>query len=306
MTDVRDKIGNIRQTILGLEPSITRSIDLYRKRIKDFESQHPENVTLYPATYWKDVMYVDALVKLRVFIETNFSVFETMGVLALARYVLELTVWVKLLGLDERYGLLYYRMLLKESQDYHEKLAAQCEREIALLKKLDSQETEALARLRKSNNGVSADDSWVLSDAIDQEAAELFSLYADDAKTRGYGFQAHLVERQPLQTARQTAAEISGLISEFDKDCPVNITDLRKERWNWEKAARSVGMIEEYDFVYSYTSRLLHAKPSSLATDQKSLEESEMYLFLRYMCVKMVEIGRITHGYLGVVDKALH
>ncbi len=49
-------------------------------------------------------------------------------------------------------------------------------------------------------------------------------------------------------------------------------------------------MEHEYDFIYSYTSRLLHATPASLTTDQKNLEPREVLVFLRYVHVRLLEI----------------
>ncbi len=48
-------------------------------------------------------------------------------------------------------------------------------------------------------------------------------------------------------------------------------------------------MIEQYEFLYSYTSRLLHATPVSIFTNQKNLEPEEMRLFLEYVYVSMLD-----------------
>ena len=47
----------------------------------------------------------DCLVRLRLFTEQNFSFVETMGVISVARYIFELSVWLQLFKLDPRYGL---------------------------------------------------------------------------------------------------------------------------------------------------------------------------------------------------------
>ena len=60
----------------------------------------------------------DCLVRLRLFTEQNFNFIETMGVLAVARYIFELRVWIKLFKLDTRYGLVYYAQLLETQHRY--------------------------------------------------------------------------------------------------------------------------------------------------------------------------------------------
>ena len=59
---------------------------------------------------------------------------------------------------------------------------------------------------------------------------------------------------------------------------------------NWKQRAAIVGMAAEYDFVYSYTSRLLHATPPSITTDQKNLEPGEIEMFLRYVKVAIMDM----------------
>ena len=76
----------------------------------------------------------------------------------------------------------------------------------------------------------------------------------------------------------------------FKKSCPDSARKKCFAKWNLKDHARSVGMDQAYDLIYSYTSRLLHAAPFSILTDQKNLEPSEMVLFLDYMYVSMLDV----------------
>mgnify|MGYP003604510971 FL=1 len=64
--------------------------------------------------------------------------------------------------------------------------------------------------------------------------------------------------------------------------------------------AETVDLLAEYDFIYAFTSKLRHATPASITTDQKNLEPAEMVVFLRYIDVKIQDIldlaGRYQHG----------
>jgi hypothetical protein len=56
--------------------------------------------------------------------------------------------------------------------------------------------------------------------------------------------------------------------------------------------AEAAGLRDQFAFVYAYTSRLLHATPTSLTTNQKNLELAEMKMLLNFVfvsCVEMIE-----------------
>jgi hypothetical protein len=59
---------------------------------------------------------------------------------------------------------------------------------------------------------------------------------------------------------------------------------LAGPRWNWRDRADEVGMSAQYDFFYSYTSKLLHSTPMNLITE-KALSPSETLTMLEYAFV---------------------
>ena len=58
-------------------------------------------------------------------------------------------------------------------------------------------------------------------------------------------------------------------------------------------------MLDEYSFIYGYTSKLLHATPASLTTDQKNLEANEMGVFLRYIYVRLLDVIEMAENQLA-------
>ena len=69
---------------------------------------------------------------------------------------------------------------------------------------------------------------------------------------------------------------------------------IKQEKdWNWKEQATAIGMSDQYEFIYSFTSRLLHATPVSLTTNQKLLEPEEMRIFLEYIYVSLLDILRL-------------
>lgn len=134
---------------------------------------------------------------------------------------------------------------------------------------------------------------------IDARAARAFSLYSDQAQFKGYAFQAHLVESQYLPGVLTRIDQIKEEKQSFERELPGDVralcTSLCGKKWNWRLQAQTVQMETDYSFVYGYASRLLHAKPSSITTDQKNLTPDEVKVFLKYVHVRfleMIEMGQ--------------
>jgi len=249
----------------------------------------------WSANDWRRNTFGNALVRLRQLTENNFQFIETLGVLAVARYVFELSVWLHLFQKDSRYSLVYYRELLETQRKYYEDAEAQLRREIALLKRFEEKDKEATKEVIQPSSGerVISEIGKMISNAmrqVDAEASRNFSLYLDDARTNGYGFQAYLVEKKALPPVEQAIRDIKKEIQDFESRVPKDVQNLTRGRWNWRRMAEQVGLVDEHDYIYSFASRLLHATPASLTTDAKNLELSEICIFLRYVYVKILEL----------------
>lgn len=238
------------------------------------------------------------MVRLRLFAENNFTVIETMGVVAAARYIFELAVWLRLFQLERLYGLVYFDQLLATQEKFYKDTLKQLRAEVEWLKALEGKEAashrEALLTAGKSISASRAIDVvsklGSVSTQLDSEAARRFSLYADDARKNGYGFQAFLVESKAVPKVEQAVTAIAAERQAFNLRAAASIRHIRPDRWQWRTMADRVGRVQEYDYLYSYASKLLHATPASITTDQKSLEEPELILFLSYISVTMTDL----------------
>jgi hypothetical protein len=201
-------------------------------------------------------------------------------------------------------------MTLETQQRFYQDAKAHLEREIAWLKSLDEKERRLHERAMEIIRplGIGGADAKVgastlntklnnISEAIDAEAARRFSIYAAGARTNGYGYQAHLVERQALPPVLKALADVDTERERFEATVPADIKALRKKRWQWRTMAQMVGTEDEYDYIYSFASKLLHATPASITTDQKNLEMSEMGLFLKYIDVTIADIVTMAEEY---------
>lgn len=292
VTQYKKRADELAAEIKSLQPHLERLSEPFRH---DPVSGEEPSFDKWSAKDWRRNTFGNALVRLRQLTENNFQFIETMGVLAVARYVFELSVWLHLFQKDSRYSLIYYRELLETQRKYYEDTAEQLRREIALLKRFEARDNEAtneVIRAASSEGAMSEIGKmiWNAMGRVDAEASRDFSLYLEDAKTNGYGFQAYLVEKKAIPPIEQAIKDITKEIQDFERRVPQDVQNLTKGRWQWRRMADEAGLVHEHDYIYSYASRLLHATPAALTTDQKNLELSEMCIFLRYIYVKILEI----------------
>lgn len=248
----------------------------------------------------------DCLVRLRLFTEQNFNFIETMGIISVARYIFELSVWLHLFKLDSRYGLVYYTQLIETKRRYWKDYREQVKREICLLKKFEEDEKaalhEAISQMgqlsnREEQQRAAYTAPKTVADFIDKQAIRHFSIYAEQAKVNGYGFQAHLVEKKVVPEIDKALAEIDAEKASFGAAVSKEVRDLIPNRWQWRQVAQKVGLVDEYDFIYTFSSKLLHATPASITTDQKNLELSELAIFLKYIHVKIADVLELAKAY---------
>ena len=255
------------------------------------------------ARSWCIAVAGDMLIRVRLFIEQNFKVVETVGVNAVARYLLELHIWMSLFRRDENYGLVYFRELLDTQRRFYTDTLAQVEREIEFLQSLEARERAALTEIHDSGGrlrDVVAKDK-VASDH-DKEATRHFSIYARAALTNGYGFQTHLVRTKALPRAKEALTMVEIEKRGFDESIAPAVRKLIPDRWQWRSMANKVGLVHEYDYIYSFASKLLHATPASITTDSKNLEMAELEMFLKYIVVKIDDLMDLAAVYVSAAD----
>ncbi|HEY4697749.1 MAG TPA: hypothetical protein VIH29_07065 [Gallionella sp.] len=267
----------------------------YRLAITDFERSTQGDMYTYPPEYWILVIRCDALVKLRIMLESNFNYIETLSLLATTRYIFELSIWLKAIRMNRQYAIFYVYKLIDGAEEHNGDFLKQVKSEIELLRYFAAREDHLQNDITKTLTAQKASPAEIvsarkrISNQIDEEANRKFCVYYEEAKVRGYGLQANLVEEQILPHAIREHLDSKSSKEKYEKQWD-QVLKATTKRWNWKDMAEKVGLKDEYEYIYSYTSRLLHAKPSSLTTNQKSLESPEVYIFLRYSLGKISEI----------------
>jgi hypothetical protein len=286
------------EEIRGLGTTFDRLSGFFRR---DIDTDTEETFDKFSCDDWRRNTYGNALIRLRLFTENNFHFVESIGLLAVARYIFELSVWLRLFERDTRYCLIYYKELLETQLRYYKDSLSHLRREVELLKRFEAKDNPPvpIATPGAEPTASAADYGEMVRSVmnrVDAEASRHFSLYLDDAKTNGYGFQAHLVEKKAIPPLEAAIGEIERELLKFTQHIPENVRALTKGRWQWRRMSEKAGIVDEYDYIYSYASKLLHATPASLTTDQKNLEIPEICIFLRYIYVKMLEIADLANS----------
>jgi hypothetical protein len=228
---------------------------------------------------------------------------ETFELLAVARNLFENLVWLRLFNRDAQYGLIFYEELLAQQKQNTEKMIAKVEEEVALFDEHERLESDNLdiafaslgdaGKLGEAEVQQALETHRALQKELDMRIRRHFTLYAAAAKFNGYGFQSHILREQVLPKHRATLAAIDSEIERYRavKGALLSATMLQRanSRWNWKARAGEVGMDVQYDFLYSYTSKLLHSTPMNLITE-KTLSTSETLTMLEYAFVTISDL----------------
>jgi len=251
----------------------------------------------YSGDFWAIAAYRNALVRLRLILENNFFSLETLNVLVTTRYVFETLVWLRVLNQDTEYGLVFYYQTIEKQIQHFTNYRKKLEDEISLLNALGQEENDLyqdrVQKLADDPKSLTAErvseETASIMNEMDRKARRAFCLYAESARHNGYGLQAHLIRTKAIPYVDTQIDELLAKRKAFADRCSEPVKKKLTERWNWKKKATLAGMPDQYEFIYSYTSRLLHATPASILTDQKNLEPQEMALFLYYIYVSMLD-----------------
>ncbi|WP_210512483.1 hypothetical protein [Pantoea ananatis] len=298
--EIADLVKNIRDHRSVLDATA----QLFRTQEKK------DNFNPKIAEDWCNSVFGDSLVKLRLFTENNFNYIESLSLISVTRYIFEMSVWLKLLTKDSRYGIVYYSQLLKGQREYWTRFQEQMNREVVFLEKMYKEERD-LTNKRLGEVKIMGDTEEATHAAekifeyvkkiIDEKADRSFSIFSEEAKFNGYGFQSVLVKKNQLEKTENALIEIANEKEKFEENLPEDVKKMVSNNihWKWDQKAKEAQLEDEYNFIYTFTSKLLHAVPTSITTDHKNLEYQEMVFLLRYINVKIKDIIELSRAYIN-------
>lgn len=298
MENAESRVATIAAEIQDLAPTIAELTQRVRAimtepQITTLEGRERAE-TLLPCE-----IGAEALGRCQILVANNVVVLETLGVISLTRYVFELLVWLRTIQATPLKSLRFLILSLKDGEDHTSQHIAHLEAEAQFLDVIAERDDPIpgmMALQEEHGENLTAEivrnAEKARMDVIDFEARRHFIAYAADAKVNGYGFQAHLIRKKAviaaqanLETKRQVRLDFVDRFSQSLIDEAGGVS-----KWNWFDSAKAVGMEPEYQYIYRYTSRLLHATPTSFYTTSKNLELTEMRLFLEYVYVRLLDV----------------
>lgn len=98
------RIEELVTAITNLQPHLDDLSEAFRE---DLHYKDSADFDKWADQDWCRNAFGNGLVRLLQLTEQNFRFTETMGLLAVARYIFELSVWLHLFGVDPRFGLVY-------------------------------------------------------------------------------------------------------------------------------------------------------------------------------------------------------
>lgn len=241
----------------------------------------------------------EALDRCQILVANNVVVLETLGVISLTRYIFELLVWLRTIQRTPLKSLRFLMLSLKDGEDHTSQHITHLEAEAQFLEVMAERDDPIpgmMALQEEHGERLTAEivrhAEKARMEAIDFEARRHFIAYAADAKVNGYGFQAHLIREKAVAAARADLQAKQQARMDFVNRFSQSLIDEAGglSKWNWFDSAKAVGMESEYQYIYRYTSRLLHATPTSFYTTSKNLELTEMRLFLEYVYVRLLDV----------------
>ncbi len=248
----------------------------------------------HKAERWVCFAHQGTLDKLeRLFVgEGKIGDFEVIGA---ARNLFENLVWCLLFRADVEYGLVFNYQLLCEQIKSIESHIAKIDSEIKLFAELESVEDSKMSTLldRLTREEIDTTQFRALLNEtatdVDARARVAFAIYGSQAVYNGYGYQQYLLIKKTkpkleleLQSLKSDRQVLEAEMSKSSKDLRNKIGGAR--RMNWSMAAEKIGMKDEYDFVYSFASKMLHSTALSTMPNGQ-LSDGEAILMLEYSYV---------------------
>jgi hypothetical protein len=252
-----------------------------------------EGLSADSGTHWILRAHIGTLEKLAILLPADREP-SSSELLAGVRNIFENLVWLKLFLIDPSWGLFFYGQLLKNQQEDLLGMITKFEAEASLFDTLDADDSAIIDQVYGDIGEAELTEEYVNArraelegrkGELDRRARRSFALYAAAATFNGYVYQSDLIRTEAIPRYRAQLDVIEQRIAAFRQD----VGDHGKAeryfgKWNWRGEAQRVHMVEQYDFLYRLTSRLLHATPMNVVTE-KELLDGERIALLEYIVV---------------------
>ncbi|GKW33468.1 hypothetical protein PEC730217_22480 [Pectobacterium carotovorum subsp. carotovorum] len=261
----------------------------------------------FNSDHWGLKIIHDSLVKVLHIVEKELDSTETLNVVSVARYICELNIQLNLIKNDSRYSLVYYGELIKNQREYWSRFKDQLDREVIAFNSLKKQEDklinhilEDILQMPMGPEQIEAlrSLSQYVFKTIDEKADRIFSIHAEQAKTNGYDFQAILIAKKQLPQVIESIKEIDMENTIYNSNISADIIEIVNSKMSWAKKSKKASLYDDYHFIYSFSSKLLHALPASISTNDPGLSNDEKIIFLKFIKIRMSDIMKLSQDHL--------
>lgn len=240
--------------------------------------------------FWRYIGVHDALSKFLQFATADIAAADKMMLAQKARYFCDLMMWVKHLTDSKKDPREYFEHLLRGKRFHYESLIRHFEREIVSLRKIGRSYNLTLLKAAGTaallKNPVPTHEQVArITDAFHNDLYKNFSIYRTPSYSN-YDEYADAVENGILHGYKSTLEKLNEQINRFEQTLGRKIASKHDST----KFSKSVGMYEDYDFIYRLTSQHLHGTPVSMSTDMSEISDAERLIFLEYIKAKVRSI----------------
>jgi len=232
------------------------------------------------------------------------------------RYTLEALITVKLFEKDEKHMLVTYYSLFNKQIELMEKIINRLKNEMNLYEKLAVKEDCLEESISSSEISRPFEE---IKNLIDDELHSEITIFSENIETNGYSHHKSHLETKilPLYEERinylnkQRDERANELLSNslFKKHFP-NIKNANEifesiksesKHKSWKEKAKETLLIEEYEYIYNFTSAIIHCDSYSFVT-KSNFDENERSLIIKMQSQYLKKITESIKNFLSKSD----
>lgn len=218
---------------------------------------------------------------------------QSYGLAAISRNLFENFVVLKLFNIEKCYALWFAKHFFEQQIQMLRQSIAKITSDANLYAEIQSRIDAEIGEIQYKNKITENIDFYLAEiKRINKEADDVlenkFTIYSHEAKLSGYGYFSNTIRNKyiPLYEERIKFYEEEKYSLEEDKKILLSererelIKKISKSKWN--QKAEIVGMNDDYEYIYSYTSKFLHAEGINIFTE-KMLSDGEINILSKYI-----------------------
>lgn len=281
------------EEIMQTAKKLDIAIDVFEKIVGSIATDYTKKGIINLEEMTDDFVPLDsinsAMKHMRKFTKTSLLEMSDIELSAVVRFVFEMSLWVSYLAGPVENSKHYFALISLENQRHLQKDIKHMEYEVANMRAADIRENHNLLTSaetagregRKVDFEAEVKKVWLENEKF---ASVNFSIYSDWVKGGNFGTIADYIEKEVLPDLKQKLIEVEERIDRL-KQNGFNFKKIRTD-----ELAKLANMEQEYDWLFSHTSRKIHAEPFSISSDFTTHSGHEKFMYIQYFLHKVSEM----------------